>query len=508
MPRSRAAPRVGEWLGRPELLLAVGAILAVSAFHLWITPTNPPGFFRDEASISLNATTLSRSLRDEDGARLPLYFTSFHDYKSPVFVYTLAAVFRLTGPHAEVARGLAAVGMLAAVLLLGLLAYRRTGDGAVGIVALVLAGTTPWLFEVGRLAFEVAFEPLVLCLLLLALDRAGPRFGARNAVFVGLALGLLVYVYAAGRLLAPLYAASLLVFVSRERWRWLATAWLTFGVSLIPLGLFALHHGGALGARFDDTTFISDGMSRAELVRTVVTNALRDLNLEHWLTSGDPKPYEHVAGAPSLLLPLVLLAGVGLVLIAWKLRGDLFYRYVLVILLLSTIPAALTKDRFHALRLVPLPVLLVVLAIPGIGPFVRAARRSSGGRLLAAALVLVGAVQFVHFVDVYRRVGPTRTERFEAGVPALLARAFAHGGPVYIDFDDRQPQAHARWYAATHGLPDSSVVVLPDGGVPPPGSWVFGYVQACDYTCVQVARSGDYWIARGPPTTNRAGSRS
>ena len=53
---------------RPALLLGLGAILAVVAFQLWITPSNPPGYHRDEAALSLNAYTLSTGLRDEDAS--------------------------------------------------------------------------------------------------------------------------------------------------------------------------------------------------------------------------------------------------------------------------------------------------------------------------------------------------------------------------------------------------------------------------------------------------------
>jgi hypothetical protein len=102
---------------RPTLLLVVGAALAVTVFSFWITPDNPPGFHRDEAALALNAHTLSTDLRDEDGARLPLFFRSFDDYKSPVFPYALAAVFKVTGASQTVARGLSAVLVLAAVLL-------------------------------------------------------------------------------------------------------------------------------------------------------------------------------------------------------------------------------------------------------------------------------------------------------------------------------------------------------------------------------------------------------
>src|SRR4029078_11038575 len=100
-----------------------------------LTPSNPPGYPRDEAAPSLNAYTLSTGLRDEDGARFPLFFRSFDDYKSPVYPYLLAGVFRLTGRYQSVARGLSSVLVLAAVLLLGVLAFRLTRSALVaGVV--------------------------------------------------------------------------------------------------------------------------------------------------------------------------------------------------------------------------------------------------------------------------------------------------------------------------------------------------------------------------------------
>ena len=251
------------WLARPGLLLAAGVVLAVVSLHLWIDPSNPPGFHRDEASIAYNASTISTSLRDEHGGRLPLYFESFGDYKSPVFVYALAGVFRLTGPSSEVARGLGAVGVLAAVLLLGLLALRRTRDIRVAAAVVALSGFSPWLFELGRVAVEVTLEPLVFVVLLLVLEAAWRRnrWGVVNGIAAGGTLALLAYTYAGARLLAPLLAAALLVFAKRGRLRWLATAWATFVVLLIPLIAYAVRHPGALSARFHHTTFVKDNMS-------------------------------------------------------------------------------------------------------------------------------------------------------------------------------------------------------------------------------------------------------
>ena len=493
-PVDRARTRWRALLARPLALLALAAIVAVAAFQLWISPSNPPGFIRDEASLAYDAYSISQSLRDQDGALLPLYLRSFDDYKSPIFVYLLAGVFRVTGPSQTVARGLGAVDVLAAVLLLGLIAFRRSRDPVVAVVVLVLAGTTPWLFELGRVAYEATLEPFLICLLLLLLDRALRRRHPApvSAVPVGLALGALTYVYAGGRLLGPLFAAALVVCAGRGRWRWLLTAWATFAVSLAPLAVYSHRHPGALTARYERTTYVEPGMSPGAIVWRAFSNYVHDVNLWYWIRSGDPKPYIHAWGAGSLFGSVVLLAALGAFLVLRRRRDDLWWRYVVAAVALAPIPAALTGDRFYALRLVQLPVLLLVLAIPGLALVVEAARQAWPARALAAGLTLLVAAQFAHFLHVYRTVGPRRVELFEAGVPVLLREAFDHDRTVYVDYDDRYAQTHLLWYAAAHGIPRSRVQILPDGGIPPVGSMVFGRYQTCDYVCVELDRSYSY----------------
>ncbi len=482
---------------RPGVLLGLGAVLAVVAFQLWITPTNPPGYHRDEASLSFNAYSISTSLRDEDGGLLPLFFRSFGDYKSPLYPYVLAGVFRVTGPHAEVARGLSAVLVLAAVLLLGLLAFRVTGSRAIGVVVLVLAGFTPWLFELGRVALEVSTQPLLVTLLLLALERSWrrQRWTISEGFVVGLLLGLLLYSYTGSRLLAPLFAAALVVFAGRERRRWLVAVWGTFAAFVVPLGVYALRHPGALTARYAATTIAREGRSRLWVVLQATANWFHDINPWHWATAGDPAPYVHNGGYGALYGAVVVLALAGSVIVITRRRDNLWWRYVLVATLLAPIPAALTVDRHNAIRLAALPVLAVVLAIPALEALLAAARTGRAARLALAVLAVTVGVQFVQFMDSYRTRGPARLVLFDAGVKPLLQQAFASGKTIYIDYDDRGAQAQARWHAAEAGLPDDRVQILPDGGVPPRGSTVFGLFQECDYVCRKFARWEHYWLA-------------
>jgi hypothetical protein len=480
-------------LARPAVLCGVAVVIAVCAFQLWITPENPPGFFRDEAALAYNAYTIGHHGVDEYGARFPLYFSSFLDYKSPIFVYALAPVFLVTGPSREVARGLGAVSMLAAFALLGWLGYRRTGRPWVGVAVFVVGGTTPWLFELGRMALEVTMLPLFVCFALLAVERASrlDRWDWRTALPVAVALGGVTYVYAGGRLLAPLLAAALLILVNRARRRWVVTALVAFVVTQVPLLIYRDLHPGALSRRWDATTFITPDMSAFEVAWRTAVNYLQDLELWHYVKSGDVKPYAHTPGTSALLGAWVALSVAGIVLALLRHRADPFWRYALAALVVSPIPAALTADRYHAIRLAPFAVMLVVFTIPSIDVL-------RGNAVVAVVIGLAALAQFAVFVHDWRINGPFRATRFEADIPPLLNRAWANGGTVYVDYDDHEPLTLARWYALTESIRQTRVVRLPDGGIPPTGAIAFGRTQACDYVCTRVgeSRSGDYWIAR------------
>jgi hypothetical protein len=473
----------------------LGAVVAVCAFQLWVTPSNPPGYHRDEAALSYNAYTIETSGRDQDGAAMPLFFRSYNDYKSPLYPYLLAGLFRITGPHKEVARAFSAVLVLAAVLLLGLLAARVSGRPLIGVVVTVVAGLTPWLFELGRVALEVATQPLLITLLLLALERTcrKGRWTPRSGVLVGLLLGLLLYSYTGSRLLAPLLALALVVFAGAGRWRWLATAWTTFGAFLLLLAIYVVRHPGAVSARYEATTIARGGRSAAWIVMQAVANWFHDIDPWFWATSGDPAPYVHNGGYGSIFAVVVAFAIVGLVIVVKSRWSDLWWRYVVVATLLAPIPAALTVDRHNAIRLAALPVLSIVLAIPALELLL--ARRRLLVAVVSTALVATIVVQFFQFFDSYRTRGPRRLVLFDAGVQQLLKPAFATGKTIYIDYDDRDAQTEARWHAADDGVPVARIQTLPDGGIPPRGALVFGRFQKCDYVCRKNAEWATYWLA-------------
>ncbi|HZQ16729.1 MAG TPA: hypothetical protein VFA82_08145 [Gaiellaceae bacterium] len=480
---------------RPVFLAAAGALAFVLAFQLWISPRNPPGFHHDEAAFALNAYTIAHHLRDQNGALLPVLFPSYGDYKAAAFSYVLAPVFLVFGPSDGAARALAAAFGIAAVALVGLLARRRDGPW-VAVCAACLAGLTPWLFQLGRVAYDTSAFPAAVVLLLFAVDVwARPRFSLPRSVFVGAALAALTYAYGAGRLLAPLLAAALVVFARFVPWRSLAAAWLAYAALLVPLAAYRLRHPHGLTARYRQTTFVQPGMKLGHVVSRAAGNYLGDLDPWRWLVSGDHKPYVDVWGAPQLLAVPVALAALGVVEIVRRRRHERFWLYALLAYLLSPVPAALTADRHDALRLSAMPACLAVLAIPGLKALTRAPRPALAA--LATVLALATLAEWGFFVHVYSSRGQaSRATVFEVGVPALVARGLAGGRTIYVDHDDAYALTMGQWYAVTHGLPAARVVRLPDGGVPPKGAMVLGRTQSCDYVCDQLAEADSFWLAR------------
>ncbi len=481
---------------RVEIFLLTISLLVVLAYFAGI-PNKPPGFFIDEASIAFNAHTIAQHGVDEHGQRFPLYFRAFGEYKSPVYIYALAAISRITGPSNFVARVFSAVLGLTAVLLLGLLAFQITRRRTAGLIVFIAAGLTPWLFEISRLVFEVTLLPPLLALFLLVLHRASERQQWSWSIAATLAalLGLMVYSYSAGRLLAPLFAFGLIFFFSRTRWRSVVLTWILFGVMLLPLVAFSVRHPGTLGERFKYVTYVKPEDTRPQIVLRFIKNYARDFSPRGWLVTGDPEPRHHLPGRGSLLAGDVVLAIMGIVLVLHYRRREAWWRFVLYGLMVSPIPAALTLDHFHTLRLIAVPVFLMVLVIPSVEFCCAEGARKTVRQILLAALVLATIIQGAFFQ--YRfHTAPPRVDAWDSYYPQVLDAALAQPGrPIYLL--DKTPAAYmyAYWYSTLRGLDLNNYHRVGKVDPVPPGAVVISHETPCT-NCEMILERGQFRVYR------------
>jgi 4-amino-4-deoxy-L-arabinose transferase-like glycosyltransferase len=469
------------------LLLAAGF-----AFYARGAATNPPGFFIDESSVAYNAHTISESGADEHGESFPLYFRAFGDYKNPVYVYLLAAVFRLTGPSITAARLLsAALGVLTA-LVLGLLGERLSGRAAVGLLVGLTALLTPWLFELSRLVVEVAAYPLAVALFLVCLRRASRRdaWPLADALAVALTLALLTYTYSIGRLLAPLLALGLLLFAAtRARMRSVLKTLALYALTLAPLFVFNFRHPGALTERFKLITYVGAQGGYAHDAFEFVKHYAANMSPWAFAVTGDPNDYNIVGvnGAPLVLVATLALALAGLWLAVRAARRDAWWRFVLYGLAVSFVPASLTNEYVHALRLAPVPVFLVVLTVPAFAWLLeegRSRRSTRARRAALAVLLLLTLVQGALLRERYdvSATSPKRLHIFDSGYAArVLPAALAlPARPVYLlDAQGIPGYMQAYWHATLQGIPLSNFKHLDEGTEPPVGSTVITTRDIC-----------------------------
>ena len=479
------------------MLLLVISLLVAAAYFVEV-PKNPVGFFVDEASIAYNAHTISSRGVDEYGKTFPLYFRAFGEYKSPVYIYALAAIFKFTGPSILVARMFSAVLGLATALLLGLLALRITGRRLTGLMVFIAAGLTPWLFEVSRLVFEVALFPGLLVIFLLLLHAASRRgeWSWPIPAGLGLLLGLMVYTYSGGRLLAPLLSLGLLFFITRRRWRAVVLTFVVFGFTLLPMAVFTLRHPEALGERFKYVTYIKPGDTNTQIAARFVQNYIQNFSARSWLLKGDPEPRHHLPGMGSMLVGTTILALIGLLVIVLRHRREAWWRFVLYGLAVSPIPASLTLDHFHSLRLIALPVFMLVLMVPAIEFFLNPnGRWEKPCQVSLAALVFAIILQGAVFQWSFHTSMP-RVDAFDSYYPEILTSALNQTQrPIYLLNKTPAAYVYAFWYATLRDVNLDHFHSIPHDEPPPPGAVVISHQLPCT-NCELIFERGLFQVYR------------
>jgi hypothetical protein len=354
---------------------------------------------------------------------------------------------------------------------------------------------------------EVAAYPLAVTLALLATWRASrdKAWGLANSALVAASLALVTYTYSTGRLFGPLLALGLLLFVNtRARLRTVLTTWALYGLSLVPLLVYHRRHPLALTKRFNYLTYITPESTYAEDAWGFVKHFAGNLNPWRMLVTGDVNAYQ-IASVPGQ--GLVTFAGFALALVGvWlalrEARRDAWWRFLLYGLAASVVPASLTNEYFHMLRLAALPVFLVALTAPAFAWLMEDGRAR---RAALVALVAVALAQGALFRRQFERyaASPERLHMFDADYPLKLLPAALAASPREVHLADSTSvpgYVQALWHGAARGLPPETFVRLrPDE--PAPAGAVVITTEDVRPRCRVLAESEPYTVCatEGPP---------
>jgi len=135
------------------LLIAVLALAAV--LRLWNLPNVPPHLTQDEASLGYNAYSILKTGRDEFGQPFPVIFKSFGDYKPGLYVYLTVPSVAVFGLNEFAVRLPSALAGIISVYLVFLVSNLLFKEKKLSLIASFIMAVTPWAIYFSRSAWEV-----------------------------------------------------------------------------------------------------------------------------------------------------------------------------------------------------------------------------------------------------------------------------------------------------------------------------------------------------------------
>lgn len=191
------------------LILALGIFLRVYKLD-----SAPPGLTWDEASLGVNAYSISRTLKDEYGTFLPLTLKSFGDYKPALYAYLDIPFIMVLGLNEWAVRLPSVLAGIGFIILSLLITQEVFKDNRLSLSVAFFAAISPLSIQFSRAGFEsniaVTLNLLGLYFFLKAIKK--PGFFFLSALMFSLSL----LTYQGSKLFVPIIFIGLFIFFKNQ----------------------------------------------------------------------------------------------------------------------------------------------------------------------------------------------------------------------------------------------------------------------------------------------------
>jgi len=346
-----------------RLLIGTTILLIGTFFRLWLFGEVPPGLQHDEI------------FKAEEGVRLiqqgdfRLFYPTNQGHEG-AFVWLLGLAYTLVGINPLMIKLPAFICGMLTIALIFRFSY-RTYAPTVGVLASGLTAVSFWGVFTSRVGLRAVMLPMiVLCFLLGISYLLRARKHQRTwhiTILTGCALGFAIYTYTSSIALHVSFAvcAPILWLITPRRYKF------KIGRDLLIVGIIgAVLTMPMIYIRLTDP----QGSNRAESIATplqeaqegkpqqLVDNAFKLAGMPAFV--GDPTWRYNVPGRPLFLLPIGLLAYIGLALAVLRIKHDPINLVLISILITGLIPSLVTVLAPSFLRsIVTLPSIMILIGI-------------------------------------------------------------------------------------------------------------------------------------------------
>jgi len=392
------------------LLFSLGLLGLAARF--WQLGKIPVSLYWDEAAIGLDARSLLTTGKDLNGQSwLQPIFTSYGDYKAPVYIWLTTFL----GKFLSVSELTVRLPSLLASLGVAWLLFKWLGP-FVAISFLIM----PWSIHFSRIGFESHLSLFWLLLMTYLIIKKQPAWAGLAAVFG-------IYTYFSLRFLAPvLFIVTFLLYANKKIKQFL------IGLTIVGIGLLILikspNYAASQQYRLSNNNLITSTERKPEKIKKFLINYSAYFDPQFLLISGDPNLRHHSGFGGELLLVQGILLIIGLtkpnkLIIFW--------------LFLAPVTAALVNETPHASRAIYLMIPLAWLI--GLGW----SRLKTKFAVIFAFLLLINFSLYLHDYFVHY---PSRSAKAWIKPYKDAATQTYVSYPVYISPDLYKPELYFAFY--------------------------------------------------------------
>jgi 4-amino-4-deoxy-L-arabinose transferase-like glycosyltransferase len=437
-------------------------ILLAAALRLYRLGSLPNGLNQDEAVNGFDAFTIGQNLRDHHGNFLPPMLESFGDWASPLITFITVPFVKVLGLSEFSVRLPVALLGIATVGLIYFLIVKLTNKRYLGILAMFILAISPWHITLSRWAIPPSIIPFFLVLFLLSAQRLVKQIPEsiswKNLILTALSAVLLTYSYPTQKMFVPLLMITIAALVFRK---YIVKGFVMlgiFGVLVLPIFLPTLLKSEKYNARFAQVSLTN---SDENIIVGAGTRYAEYLSPYFHFGKGDANSMHHVPGFGATFGFLTVFFYLGLFAslyfvftkTAQEKYPDLQKRLLVILLIaffLAPIPASITNDHLHTLRVSHMLTLVPIFITLGIYFLLSLYKNKRFKQAICILIILVGSSFAGEFAYYYFGEYETETKRaYQYGVKELILylkdneSEFDH---VMIDADINQPYIYYLFY--------------------------------------------------------------